>query len=151
VSDPEAVNQNNRRTVQISRIGERRFQAVNERGGQLVLGEGEDSDFTPVELLLTAIAGCSAIDVDYLTSRRAEPTAFEVSVVTEKLSDESGNHLGPITVSFRLEFPDGAEADGAREVLPKAIRRSHDRLCTVSRTVELPTKVSFEVADDVTA
>jgi uncharacterized OsmC-like protein len=151
VSDPDPVNQSNRRTIQISRVGERRFQAVNERGGRLVLGEGEDNDFTPVELLLTAIAGCSAIDVDYLTSRRAEPTTFEVSVVTEKLSDEAGNYLGPITVSFRLAFPDGVEADSAREMLPKAIRRSHDRLCTVSRTVELPTKVSFEIAAGTTA
>jgi uncharacterized OsmC-like protein len=133
------------RTVSVDRIGERRFHARNPRGGQLTFGEGEDADFTPVELLLTALAGCSAIDVDYLTTRRAEPMSFEVTVRADKLSDESGNHLGSIEVHFAVSFPEGADGDRAREVLPKALQRSHDRLCTVSRTVELGTPVTFTI------
>jgi putative redox protein len=139
------VSDSNQRSVHISRVGERRFEAVNVRGGRLLLGEGQDEDFTPVELLLTAIAGCSAIDVDYLTSRRAQPSQFEISVVAEKLSDQGGNHLGEVEVSFRLVFPEGSAGDAAREVLSPALSRSHDRLCTVSRTVELPTPVRFEI------
>jgi uncharacterized OsmC-like protein len=45
-------------------------------------------------------------------------------------------------VRFRIAFPDGAAGDAAREVLPSALQRSHDRLCTVSRTIELGTPVS---------
>ena len=49
---------------------------TNVRGGTLSFGG--DTDFTPTELLLAAIASCTAIDVDTLTSRRAQPVAFEV-------------------------------------------------------------------------
>lgn len=135
----------NERSVDLTRIGERRFEVTNARGGRIVLGEGVDADFTPVELLLAAVAGCSAIDVDYLTTRRAEPDAFSVRVSAEKLSDEQGNHLGPVTARFALAFPDGPDGDRARDVLPAAVASSRDRLCTVSRTVQLPTEVVFEL------
>lgn len=135
----------NERTVALRRIGERRFEVTNARGGRIVLGEGGDTDFTPVELLLAAVAGCSAIDVDHLTSRRAEPDAFDVTVSAEKLDDADGHHLGPVTARFSLAFPDGPDGDRARQALPTAVAASRDRLCTVSRTVQLPTPVVFEI------
>ena len=106
-------------------------------------GEGDSADFAPVELLLAAIAGCSAIDVDYLTARRAEPDAFEVSASAAKLSDQHGNRLGEVTVDFRISFPSGEGGDAARARLVPAVTRSRDRLCTVSRTVQLPTRCAF--------
>lgn len=144
--DTAAMTTTNERSVELRRIGERRFEVTNARGGRLVLAEGADPDFTPVELLLAAVAGCSAVDVDYLTTRRAEPDAFAVVASAEKLNDEHGNHLGPVTARFAIDFPHGPDGDRAREVLPAAVARSRDRLCTVSRTVQLPTEVSFEIA-----
>jgi len=47
-----------------------------------------------------------------------------------------------LSVTFRLRFPDGEGGDAARALLPDIVRRSHDRLCTVSRTVELGTPVA---------
>jgi putative redox protein len=139
------MSEDNSRSVEVRRISERRFEAINRRGGRLLLGEGADADFTPVELLLTAIAGCSAIDVDYLTSRRAEPKDFEISVAADKLNDAQGNHLGAVEVTFRVTFAEGPHGDAARAVLPQAVAASRDRLCTVSRTVQLPTPVQFIV------
>lgn len=135
----------NQRSVGLNRIGERRFEVTNARGGRIVLGDGVDAEFTPVELLLAAIAGCSSIDVDYLTTRRAEPDSFEVTVSAEKLDDQDGHHLGPVTARFALAFPEGPDGDRARQALPTAVAASRDRLCTVSRTVQLPTPVVFEV------
>ena len=123
------------RTIEMSRLAKGRYVATNARGGQLVLGQGDES-FSPVELLLVAIAGCSAIDVDFITSKRAEPASFTVETSGEKLRDEDGrNHMGELTVRFAVTFPDGEAGDRAREMLPKAIAMSHDRLCTVSQTV----------------
>ena len=119
--------------------------ARNVRGGTLVVGDGSDGGFSPTELLLAALASCTAIDVDTLTSRRAEPTAFEVRVDATKVRDELGNRLQDLVVTFRLAFPEGPAGDAAREVLPEAVRRSHDRLCTVSRTIELGTPVATRV------
>ena len=45
-------------------------------------------------------------------------------------------------INFEVSFPDGESGDAAEAVLPIAIRKSHDRLCTVTRTVELPTPVT---------
>jgi putative redox protein len=124
------------RSVSIERIAGSRYTVTNVRGGQLTMASGDGSDFTPVELLLAAIGGCTAVDVDMVTSRRAEPEAFAVEVGAEKVSDGGLNHLSDITVTFRIRFPDGEDGDKARAVLPGIVSMSHDRLCTVGVTVE---------------
>lgn len=129
------------RSISMGRSGSGTYLVTNARGGTISIGSGESDDFTPVELLLTAIAGCSAVDVDFITSRLAEPTDFTVTAVGEKLRDELGNHMGEIEVSFRVRFPEGDDGDRARERLPRAIAQSHDRLCTVSRSVQLGTPI----------
>src|SRR4051795_10099780 len=89
--------------------------------------------------------GSPAPDGDALTTRRAEPDAFEVAVDAEKVRDEAGNHLTDIVVTFRVRFPDGEQGDKARALLPDAVKKSHDRLCTVSRTVELGTPIEDRI------
>jgi len=135
------------RAVTITRTSPGKFRATNARGGTFDFGSGGDDQFTPVEIMLAAIGGCSGIDVDIFTSRRSEPTRFEVTVEGDKLRDEQGNHMGPIDITFRVEFPEGSDGDAAREILPESIRRSHERLCTVSRTVMLPTEVTSHQAE----
>jgi putative redox protein len=135
----------NHRSLTVERVAAGTFAAVNDRGGRLVLGAGAGAEFTPVELLMIAIAGCTAIDVDILTSRRAEPDTFEISVDADKVRDKAGNHLENIEVTYRLAFPAGDDGDKARAILPEAVRRSHDQLCTVSRTIELPTAVATRI------
>jgi putative redox protein len=131
------------RSVELTRIGEHRLKATNRRGGVLPIGEGEDPDFTPVELLLASIAGCAAIDVDYITGKRAAPETFDVHVEADKVRDDDGNHLTNIRVVFDVTFPNGEGGDAARGVLQSAIERSRDRICTVSRTVALATPVDM--------
>ena len=135
------------RSVTLTRTSAGKFIATNARGGTMEFGSGGDSDFTPVELLLTAIAGCSAIDVDIFTSRRSEPEEFTVVAEGDKLRDEQGNHMGPIDVTFTVRFPEGEAGDAARKVYPETVHLSHDRLCTVSRTVLLPTPVQMHVEE----
>lgn len=133
------------RTVTITRTSAGRYTAANGRGGTLDFGTGDVEEFTPVELFLAAVGGCTAVDVDILTTRRAEPESFVVAVAGEKVRDEGGNRMEDLTVTFRLRFPDGAGGDAARALLPDAVQRSHDRLCTVSRTVELGTPVTTRI------
>lgn len=134
------------REVSMTRVAPGAYEVRNVRGGTLRIGSGEGSDFTPVELLLTAIAGCSAVDVDAITSRRAEPSSFEVAASGVKTrSDDLGNHMSDLEVTFTVRFPEGEAGDRARDILPRAVAMSHDRLCTVSRTVQLGTKVTMEV------
>ena len=138
---------NTTRQVSIDRTANSHYAVTNERGGTISVGNGSDDSFTPVELLLTAIGACTAIDVDILTSRRAEPDSFQVTVAGTKIRDDQhANRLTDIAVTFTLRFPDGADGDKARKLLPEALKISHERLCTVSRTVELGTPIGFSLA-----
>jgi putative redox protein len=135
----------NVRSVELTKIGERRFKATNARGGETYFGTGgEDPDFTPVEMLLAAIAGCSAIDVDLIAGKRAAAEGFRVVASGEKVRDENGNHLVDLRVTFDVTFPEGEAGDAARAVMPRAIAQSRDRLCTVSRTVALGEPIEFD-------
>jgi uncharacterized OsmC-like protein len=68
-----------------------------------------------------------------------------VEVGGDKVRDEGGNRMEELSVTLRLKFPDGEGGDAARALLPEAVQRSHDRLCTVSRTVELGTQVRTRI------
>lgn len=133
------------RSIDLERIGQGRYKATNPRGGVLPIGSGADPDFTPVELLLAGIAGCSAIDVDLIAGKRAQPESFRVRATGEKIRDEQGNRLADITVTFDLVYPEGEEGDAARAVLPRSLEQTRDRLCTVGRTVAVGTPVSYRL------
>jgi putative redox protein len=133
------------RSIELQRLGLGHYRATNVRGGTLTFGGG-GPEFTAVELFLTALAGCGASDVDHITAKRDEPETFRVSVTGNKIRDEHGNRLVNLAVTFEVTFPPGAAGDAAREALPRAVTQSHDRLCSVSRTVQLGTPVEDRVA-----
>jgi putative redox protein len=132
------------RSVQVERVSTGRYVARNDRGVTLPMG-GEN--FSPVELLLAAIGGCTAIDADEVISRRVEPESFTVTVGGDKIKDESGNRMTNLAVTFEVRLPEGPAGDQARTLLARTVKLSHDRLCTVSRTVELGTPVQSIVKD----
>ena len=82
---------------------------------------------------------------DTLTSRRAEPEAFRIVVQASKVRDADGNHLTDIEVTYGVAFPPGGPGDEARAILPDVVKKSHDRLCTVGRTIELGTPVGTRI------
>lgn len=136
------------RSIELTRIGPARFKATNARGGETFFGTGgEDPDFTPIELLLAAIAGCSALDVEAITHKRTTSTTFTVHAEGHKVRDDDGNHLTGLRVSFDVAFPEGPEGQAARDRVQDAIEMSRDRLCTVSRTVQLGAEIAFDSAD----
>ena len=136
------------RSIELTKIGEDRWKAVNARGGETFIGGGGlDPDFTPVELLLAAIAGCSAADVDAITRKRATAESFAVTTSGDKVRDEHGNHLVNLSVTFDVTFPAGEEGDAARAVLPRSLAQTRDRLCTVGRTVQVGAPIDYRLAD----
>jgi putative redox protein len=135
------------RSVTLQRTSLGRYEVRNARGGTMTVGAGDGADFTPVELLLAALGGCTGADVDHITSKRAEPDSFSVHVTGDKVRDDSGgNRMVNLAIELRVTFPEGAAGDAAREMLPRAARMSHDRLCTVSRTVEHGSPVDTRTA-----
>ncbi len=136
------------RSIEIERTGTGEYTVRNQRGASITIGAGGSgtTNFTPVELLLAAIGGCTMIDVDLITGKRAEPTEFRVTATGDKIRDENGaNRMTNLAVTFTVTFPDGEAGDAARDMLPRAVKMSHDRLCTVSRTVELGSPITTSI------
>ena len=119
----------------------------NTRGGEIVVGTAEGDRFTPVELFLGALAACGAVDLDLITSKRAEPERLRARVDALKVRDELGNRLVDLTVTFDVSFPDTEAGDEARAVVPRTIEQIENRLCTVSRTVIVGTPVVTKTGD----
>jgi uncharacterized OsmC-like protein len=135
------------REVSLERLAPGRYAVTNPRGGTIRIGRGADADYTSVELLLAGLAGCTAVDVDEVTSRRSEPLRFVVQTSATKVSDDLGNHLDDVVVRFSVDFPADEAGQQAASLVERVVRLSHDKLCTVSRTVMLPTPVTAVVGD----
>jgi uncharacterized OsmC-like protein len=133
------------RVVDIERTSRGRYLARNARGGVIEVATGEGDTFTPVELLLVAIGGCTAIDVDLITSKRAEPSVFRVRVTGDKVREAGANQMANLAAEFTISFPEGEAGDAARGILDRAVQMSHDRLCTVSRTIERGTPIAVSI------
>ena len=140
------MSEDTRRQLDLTQIGAGRYQAINARGGVLPVGSGGDPEFTPVELMLAALAGCTAIDVGLITGKRASPDSFDVHVEGQKVRDDEGSHLVDLQVTVSIRFPEGESGDHAREVLPRAIQQTADRLCSVGRTLQLGTTIDYRQA-----
>ena len=147
IAEEQAGRDEALREIDMVRIGEKRYKATNGRGGVLPIGSGEDPDFTPVELLLAALAGCGAIDLDFLTGKRAPFASFAAHASGHKVRDEGGNHLTGLTVTFDVTFPEGEGGDAARDSLARSVQQIQDRLCTVGRTVTLGDPVQYRTGD----
>src|SRR6202453_4053943 len=66
------------RSIRLERTANSRYVTTNDRGGQISMGTGEGTDFTPVDLLLAAIGGCTGADGGIPTARRAQPGSVRV-------------------------------------------------------------------------
>ena len=130
------------RRVTLERLDEGVYLARNARGDELRFGSKAPDAFTPVELLLAAIAGCTAVDVDVVTGRRSPAETFGASIEAKYVRDDEGNRLENIQLSFQVTFPEGEAGDAARDILPRVLKTSHDRTCTVSRTIEAGTPIT---------
>jgi putative redox protein len=133
------------RSVTLDRLEEGIYLARNARGHELRFGSKDPDGFTPVELFLASIAACTAVDVDIVTGRRSPADRFEARMDARYVRDEAGNRLEDLVLTFQVRFPEGAAGDAARDILPKVVKTSHDKTCTVSRTVEIGTPISVAI------
>lgn len=134
--------------VSITRRSLRTFQATNDRGATVTVSGNDPSGFTPVELLLVAIAACNGMVVDGITSHRSEPDTFTVTASAALVREDDGeSHADDIQVVLHATFPEGTAGDEARARLLPALKQSHTRLCTVTRTVERGTPIHASLGD----
>ena len=117
------------------------FVARNDRGATISFGlGGDDSDFTPVELMLAALGGCNIVTVEPLTAKRGHRLVrLAATASAEKVRV---NQLGPITLRYDVELPpDDPEAE---QIFHDVAERVHQRMCTVSTALETQTEINVQ-------
>ena len=132
--------------IHIKRINEDfQMEAVNEEGNTIMMDGspsigGANLGMRPMQLLLAAIGGCSAIDVILILKKQRQViTSFSVEVdgMSEPVDDYS--LYRNITVLFRIKG--NVDVKKAQ----KAAQLSFEKYCSVSKTLEHTANIEFKV------
>ncbi|MFB6287091.1 MAG: OsmC family protein [Candidatus Bipolaricaulia bacterium] len=100
---------------------------------------GLASAASPVELLLSGVAGCTAMDVmSILTKKRVQVDDLEIETDAE-MESEPPKHLKSIHLVYKVWGPNVTE-----EALERAIELSQEKYCTVSNTVNGVATITWE-------
>lgn len=106
---------------------------------------GDEDGFRPMELILTGLAGCTAMDVvSILQKKRQEVTAFNVRVRAERAEDHP-----KVVTSAVLEYQVSGHALDEAAIL-RAIELSATRYCPAQamfRTV-FPMTLKYTIFED---
>lgn len=88
---------------------------------------GEDSGFRPIELVLVALAGCTAMDViSILQKKRQDVTDFEVRVVEAERAEDHPRVYTRIMLEYVVT---GRGID--RTAVERAVELSEEKYCSV--------------------
>jgi putative redox protein len=104
--------------------------AENEHGASMVMGPSGPDRFSPVELLVVALGGCSGMDfVDLMAKQRRPVAPVELEVTAERAPGDA-QRLAWLRVAYRPEVDerDATKVERARRTIP-------EKTCTVSRTL----------------
>jgi len=111
---------------------------LSERKILLNSADQMDSAFTPIELFLVSLAGCTAMDVQWILERQRQKIEhFEVSV-NGKRRDE----VPRAYESIDLEYDVRGE-NIRKEAVERAIRLSQEKYCSVRAMVKDSVKMNI--------
>ncbi len=101
---------------------------------------GQDKGPRPKPLILTALGGCTGIDVvDILKKMRIKPDKFNVKV-EGKLTESYPKHYSQITVIYEFK---GEELN--EEKVKKAVLLSEEKYCGVSHILKQVVKLTHKI------
>lgn len=134
--------------VEINRVdADFRMEAVNDKGNSIIMDAGvsdggHDSGFRPMQLLLAALGGCSAIDLIAILRKQREPlNDVKITVTGEREAGVVPALYTEAHIHFKLF---GTVNHDKAE---RAVALSVDKYCSVAKTLEKTAKVtySFEI------
>jgi putative redox protein len=121
------------------------MEATNEDGNTLLMDGAPDigghgKGMRPMQLLLVAVGGCSAIDVILILKKQKQIIeSFEVEVEGEKEKIEGYSLFRDVTLHFKIKGQ--VDLDKAE----RAVKLSIEKYCSVSKTLEPTAKISYKV------
>lgn len=105
-----------------------------------VEGGGSDLGPRPKKLMLTALAGCTGIDVIMILKKmKVEPEAFNV-IVEADVTEEHPKHYSKMKVIYQFKGK-----DLPLDKLKKAVKLSEDKYCGVTAVYKKAIKIESEI------
>ncbi len=117
--------------VRVKWVDGLKFVATDSVGHSIVLDAskqagGEDSGFSPLQLLLAALGGCTGMDIIDLMRKQRQPVEGLEIVVAGERAEEPPRIYKKILVEYRVRGKGIGE-----EAIQRAIRLSEDKYCSV--------------------
>jgi len=116
------------------------FESTNQ-GGNLMINTDEGEGYRPKSLMLSALAGCSGLDiVSLLKKMRAEVDNFTIDIEAN-LTEEHPKFYDKVKIIFKFYG-----TDLKRDKIEKAVKLSEDRYCGVMEMFRQFAEVNIEIA-----
>ena len=131
------------RTV-VEYTGEMAFRGSGASGHEVLMDAsrevgGADSAARPVEVLLSALGGCTGMDViSILRKMKTEPTALRIEIADERAPDYP-------KVITKLHLTYVVEGNVPEENITKAIDLSLSKYCPIANTLAGVARITSEV------
>ncbi|GAB5545655.1 MAG: OsmC family protein [Sandaracinaceae bacterium] len=129
--------------VTLQKVGAAAFDAESQSGGTLTLDGspeigGEGRGMRPMELLLTSLAGCAAMDVVHILRKQREPLE---DLRIEAEGDRKDATPAPFTRVHLRFVATGAVNPGKLE---RAVRLAVEKYCSVGSSLDPAIEVTHE-------
>lgn len=123
---------------------EQQFESTSESGHKLTFDVAKEAGPTPMEVVLMALCGCTAIDVlGILNKKREGHTGLHVHATAEKAPESPS-----VFTHIRLVYKVSGKVN--RKSIEDAVQLSKTKYCSVSAMLEKTARIEFviEYADD---
>lgn len=133
--------------ITIDHLKDLHMEAHNEEGGKIRMDGstnigGLEGGFSPMQLLLAGIGGCSAIDIVGILEKQKQPLEdLEITVNGDKQSAGTYSEFKSIHLNFIFT------GDLDPQKVERAINLSIDKYCSVSKALEKGSEIthSYEI------
>ena len=126
--------------VRLTHVEALKFTAELPDGRKIELNSGEDMGraFTPMELFLVAVAGCTAMDVQWIMDRqRQKVDNFEINISGTR-REEDPKYYETIDLEYTIK------GQGLRkDAVDRAIRLSQEEYCSVRAMLKDSVKLNI--------
>ncbi len=132
-----------KRKINLKMTADKEYESVNESGNRIgidMYDPGNKQHQSPMELLLSALAGCSAVDaVQMMKKKRREVTSFDIEATGER-NDGIPAYYTSIHLKFTLTSPDATAQE-----FEKVVKLAVEKYCSVASSLKPPISYSSEV------
>lgn len=128
----------------INWAGNMAFSGVTSSGHEIIMDAaeevgGQNTGARPTEFLLSAVAGCTGIDIiSILKKMRLDPSSFHMEVKGNR-AEEHPKRFTDIHIHYALE------GNLPEDKVVRAIQLSKDKYCSVSHSLSATITVSYSI------